>query len=236
MPCRVRNTELPPGTRLKWQPVVDTLAVWLEVSTALITRLDPPLLEVLVTSQTLDNPYRQRELVPLHQHYCAKVVESCQPLLLRESLQEANGQWVEQNKSGLVAYWGYPLLWPGREVFGTLCVLHHEEIAFSQASRLLMEQAKAVIEGHLALLDRSLAISSLDFQLANARRQVQELQRLLPLCPSCHRPRQDDQYWQEVEHYLDQHHEALAGAGLCPRCAQKRQLPLWDNQFLPLEG
>lgn len=65
-------------------------------------------------------------------------------------------------------------------------------------------------------LQRSLADRVRD--LENALQQVKQLQGLLPICMYCKKIRDDQNYWQQVEHYIGDHSEARFSHGICPTC------------------
>ncbi len=47
------------------------------------------------------------------------------------------------------------------------------------------------------------------------------LQGLIPICAQCKKVRDDNGYWQQVEHYLATRSEATFSHGLCPGCARE---------------
>jgi hypothetical protein len=51
--------------------------------------------------------------------------------------------------------------------------------------------------------------------------ELLELRRLLPICASCKKIRDDTGYWHQVEEYISQHSEAEFTHGLCPDCLKK---------------
>ena len=48
--------------------------------------------------------------------------------------------------------------------------------------------------------------------------QVKQLHGLLPICSYCKSIRRDDNYWQQVEHYIAAHSDAQFSHGICPGC------------------
>lgn len=56
--------------------------------------------------------------------------------------------------------------------------------------------------------------------LADALTRVKTLQGLIPLCCYCKAVRTDEDYWQQVEHYLAAHSELQFSHGICPKCYQ----------------
>lgn len=65
-----------------------------------------------------------------------------------------------------------------------------------------------------ALADR---VRELEVALAN----IKQLQGLLPICSYCKSIRSDQDYWQQVDHYLAEHTEAEFSHGICPGCYEK---------------
>lgn len=51
--------------------------------------------------------------------------------------------------------------------------------------------------------------------------ELTELRRLLPMCAHCHRVRDEDQLWDEVEAYLAKHTNVELTHGLCPDCRKE---------------
>jgi CheY-like chemotaxis protein len=55
-------------------------------------------------------------------------------------------------------------------------------------------------------------------ELEVALTNVKQLQGLLPMCSYCKCVRTDQDYWQQVEHYLAAHSVAQFSHGICPSC------------------
>lgn len=62
-----------------------------------------------------------------------------------------------------------------------------------------------------------------------ARKQVQVLSGLLPICAHCKDIRNDEGYWQKLEAYIMKHSEAKFSHGLCPKCQLKYFPELFDE-------
>lgn len=50
--------------------------------------------------------------------------------------------------------------------------------------------------------------------------ELVELKRILPICAHCKKIRDDEQYWHQVEEYLNAHMDLEFSHGLCPDCAR----------------
>ncbi len=66
--------------------------------------------------------------------------------------------------------------------------------------------------------------------LTQALAEVKTLSGLLPICASCKRIRDDQGYWNQIEHYISLHSQAQFSHGICPECARKLYPELMDQQ------
>ncbi len=79
----------------------------------------------------------------------------------------------------------------------------------------------------MATVNRTLAILAiwvtaiLSLQHKHAEEQIQLLRRLLPICSSCKKIRDDRGYWSQVERYLETHTRAILTHSICPECVEK---------------
>ena len=67
---------------------------------------------------------------------------------------------------------------------------------------------------HLLLSQRSALVRDLQEALANVR----TLRGIIPICSYCHKVRNDEGYWNQVETYLASHSDARFSHGICPQC------------------
>jgi len=73
----------------------------------------------------------------------------------------------------------------------------------------------------LALLVMAFLVHRFRRDLDAAFTQIKTLKGILPICCSCKKIRDDQGYWQQLEHYLQEHSEADLSHGICPDCARK---------------
>ena len=59
---------------------------------------------------------------------------------------------------------------------------------------------------------------NLIIELQDALLQVKTLSGMLPICARCKKIRDDKGYWQSVEHYVQEHSDAVFSHGICPKC------------------
>jgi PAS domain S-box-containing protein len=144
---------LPERVPEKWQRIVNALAGLLQVAAVLITRVDPPEIEVLVSSQSANNPYRPGERVRLGSGLCCEtVVSTGQPLLIPNALEHEEWTSSPGAARGMLSYLGLPIRWPDRQMFGTICVLDGKQNAHSELHLNLLEQFRESLEDDLRSL------------------------------------------------------------------------------------
>ncbi|MCC6157575.1 MAG: hypothetical protein IT350_05935 [Deltaproteobacteria bacterium] len=51
--------------------------------------------------------------------------------------------------------------------------------------------------------------------------QVHELQKLIPMCSSCKKVRNDEGFWRDVSHYVNEMGQGMVSHGICPECTAK---------------
>ena len=50
---------------------------------------------------------------------------------------------------------------------------------------------------------------------------MRELRAIVPICVYCKSVRTDENYWQQVETYIEGHSDAQFTHGICPECREK---------------
>ncbi len=68
-------------------------------------------------------------------------------------------------------------------------------------------------------------------RIINFHAQMRELRQLLPVCSYCKSVRDDKDYWQKIEVYLQKHTGSHITHGICPKCVEK----YFDNTY-PLKN
>ena len=77
-------------------------------------------------------------------------------------------------------------------------------LQLNHRQRLLLAERQRLIDEH------STALSN-----------VKTLSGLLPICSSCRKVRNDDGYWQRLEHYVSDKSNASFTHGICPDCERR---------------
>jgi hypothetical protein len=66
-------------------------------------------------------------------------------------------------------------------------------------------------------------------QLQTALAEVETLRRLLPICASCKKIRDDKGYWNDIEAYLHKHAHTQFTHTVCPECVKTNYPDLWKK-------
>ena len=170
-----QGIEVPPEIVQKWQKIVNLLAEIMHVPSALIMKVEPPNIKVLVSSESKSNPYEPGEVACLNTGlYCETVMKTRQPLLVPDALADQDWKSNPDVKLGMISYLGFPIAWPDGEIFGTICVLDHKRNEYSELYRKLLPQFRDVLQADL----KSLATQHA--QLTTQKAHLEELFARVP--------------------------------------------------------
>lgn len=154
----------------KWQGIADLLAETLSIPAALIMRAANQEMEVFITSNSENNPYQVGDKEDWHGLYCETVIKSKEKLLVANALTDKDWDRNPDIELGMVAYLGYPIFYPNKSPFGTICILDNKENHFSVLHEKILLQFKQVIELDLAL------VTSFEFQSSEMIQTIKEQQ------------------------------------------------------------
>lgn len=83
------------------------------------------------------------------------------------------------------------------------------------------DELRARIQVGVRMLELQAILAERVRELEEALTRVRQLQGLLPICSYCKKVRDDRNYWQQVETYIEGHSDAQFTHGICPDCRQK---------------
>ncbi|HOP30881.1 MAG TPA: cache domain-containing protein [Spirochaetota bacterium] len=78
-----------------------------------------------------------------------------------------------------------------------------------------------IIKSQAKIKTQKVDILEVNKNLVNARQEIKSLNKLLPICSSCKKIRNDDGYWNSVESYINEHSNTELTHSLCPDCLKK---------------
>ena len=172
-PAILKTTiQINPRVLESWQGIVNTLAEFCDAPAVLIRRLDNSHMQTISTSETVGNPYAQGQRTPLETLFCHQVVNLKKTILIPNSSKQAFKINFDISQ-GMIAYLGFPLLWPDGEVFGTICLLDTKEHTYTPRFKNLICKFKELAETQLAMLFNNAADrKSLEYILNNLKEGV----------------------------------------------------------------
>jgi len=66
--------------------------------------------------------------------------------------------------------------------------------------------------------------------LQDKMNEIKQLSSFLPICSSCKKVRDDNGYWEQIEHYISKHSDTEFSHSLCPSCTNKLY-PEFSNEI-----
>src|ERR1700752_269937 len=168
----LHSTQVPAEIMRKWQGIVDLLADIVRVPSALIMRVEPPNIKVLIASESRENPYEPDEEASLNTGlYCETVMSTRRPLLVPDALQDEAWKSNPDIKLGMISYLGVPISWPDGAIFGTICVLDRQSNGYSDLYVKLLLQWRDVLQADLTSIATSeQRFRTIQTELAHANR------------------------------------------------------------------
>ncbi len=144
--------EVPDFLLAQWRELMGLVSTDCGVPAALIMRVHPEQIEVLVSDGS-DSPYHPGERENLCTGlYCEHVIATRDRLHVANALIDPNWDHNPDLRLGMISYLGYPLLWPDGVPFGTLCILDRAENHYSEAIDKQLGLARRIIESNLSLI------------------------------------------------------------------------------------
>ena len=164
---------VPDDILTKWQRIVDLIAEIVGVPAGLIMQVDPPQIEVFITSSTAGNPYEKGERADLNTGlYCETVMAERSQLLVPDALKDPDWDHNPDIELGMVSYLGFPLEWPDGEIFGTICILDNKENPYTPTYQELLAEFKEILDGDLKFLVNLTYLEHVEGALREARDEL----------------------------------------------------------------
>jgi DNA-binding response OmpR family regulator len=66
-------------------------------------------------------------------------------------------------------------------------------------------------------------------RIVTFRAEFDAMKRIIPICSYCKSIRNDDDYWQQLEYFLEENLEKDVSHGICPTCFEKEVIPQIDE-------
>lgn len=117
------------------------------------------------------------------------------------------------------------------------CVLRNSVMAAVQGQRITRQRTVMELVRETSVKAVELLVTAAPFDHDGQRlallvlediTELSTLRRLLPICASCKKIRNDDNYWQSVERFFSSNLNVNFSHGLCPDCARTLYPEIYD--------
>lgn len=109
--------------------------------------------------------------------YCEEVIKKREKFLIANALTDEKWKDSPGAKAGMISYLGFPLQWPNRDIFGTICVFDTKENRYNKTIERLMLQFKGLIETHLSLIYQNKSLEMMNKELKRSEEKIKILIR-----------------------------------------------------------
>lgn len=215
------SVEIPSRIVDIWQRIVDAVSSLLCVPSVMINRIEGSELEIFRANSGAENPLPTGTTMPLLGVYCESTAATRQRNMVEDARKDPAWADSPTARAGIFSYLGYPVCWPGGDVFGTICAVDTKSNKWIAPSDSLLMTIRDAVEAHLALLHTTARLDQKNRELEAAFREVDTLKGLLPICVSCKKIRDDKGYWVRIEKYISDHSQAEFSHGICLDCSKK---------------
>jgi len=164
-----KKIDIPKLLLQNWQEIVNIMAHIIGVPAGLIMRIVDDDIEVFVSSKTENNPYSVggKEHLIASGLYCETVIKTKKKLLVPNALLDNEWKDNPDTKINMISYLGFPLLYPDKTPFGTICVLDNKKNSYSKIYEGLILKFSEVIQTHL-----NLEVKSYKLEMQNKKLRV----------------------------------------------------------------
>jgi len=142
----------------RWQDIVDLLSELFQVPTAIISKIEDPMYEIVCVNRPNPHAIQAGKQLMLADVYCEAVFKTQRELRIENALNDERWRCHPEVRFGYISYLGFPIFLPSGEIFGTICVFDTKPNAFREKIERLMLLFKDQIEAHLGLICRSLSL------------------------------------------------------------------------------
>lgn len=137
----------------KWQSFLNLTSLIFQVPVALIMKVYEKKIEVFLSSESKENPYKRGEKAELDTGlYCETVLRTNDQLMVPNALLDEKWKNNPDIKLEMIFYLGLPIRFPDGSKFGTICILDRKERDYQQLYQDLFKKFRDFIEDELGLL------------------------------------------------------------------------------------
>lgn len=211
--------EIPENYLKSWQEIADLLVDLTDIKVALIMRIEKPHINVFISSNSEDNPYHpgDKEILEDSSLYCEWVIKTQNKIIVPDSLIDPEWENNPDVKLGMISYLGFPIIWPDKTPFGTICVLDKKFNSYSEKIERLMLKFRRLIELNLETIYKNFILGDMN------RHLIDKLisNDYVTICAKCQSIKDENTNWHRIEEYFMKMQTEGFTHSVCPECAQK---------------
>lgn len=137
----------------KWQKIVNLMSELFGAPCGSIVQHLDDVFTVVCTADNPNNFQPPCSSFPWEiKSYCRRIIESQRVLYVKQA--DTDPEWHDKlpaKEHHIYSYFGYPVMWPDGEIFGTICVSEKEGSNYQDTLKKVLEQFRDVINADLAL-------------------------------------------------------------------------------------
>lgn len=131
-------------------------------------KLNKENIEVFLSSNSIGNPYKvgSKEHFENSGLYCETVIKTNNMLIVPNALEDPAWSNNPDVKLNMISYLGFPILYPDKRPFGTICALDNKTNPFSTEYINLLEKFRNYIQNSLKLIsqnEENIILATTDF-------------------------------------------------------------------------
>jgi len=142
--------QIPEQILVKWESLLNLLSEMLEIPGALIIEIAEKKINSFEMNSNQANPYTKGETTSFHkERYGETVMRKDQYLEVKEAFKSI--YWKDNGcfTFDMRFYESYPIKWPDRDIFGTICALNSDEINHTEKLKTILKALQMIVEQDL---------------------------------------------------------------------------------------
>ena len=171
----------------KWQEIVDIMAITLNIPIALIMHIKNKEVEVFITNENEENPYKKGDSNELlSELYCQTIIRNKQKLMTKNpDFKEFKVENLNK-RLDREFYFAFPIKWPDGKIFGSICVIGNKESFTEKNNYMLIKMLKERLEIDLEILEEKETLQkemqeriNIEEDLINLKNTIEENNKLI---------------------------------------------------------
>lgn len=160
---------------------------------------------------------------PIEQAFCAHAVQRSGIFEVQDATKDERfaANPLVTGVPHIRFYAGVPLVSQKEIPLGTLCVIDHSPRTLDEEQRQALRALARQVIVQLELRRAKARLEVIIEEKQAALGELRALKGVIPICSYCKRIRDDQEYWHQLEQYLQLYGDMKFSHGICPECYPK---------------